>query len=358
MRLKFRLVGSITAAVVLAALAAVAWQRLRPPALPAGFASGNGRMEAVTTDIATRAAGRVAAILVREGDFVDAGQVLARMDTGVVKAQRLEAQAQVRRARLAVQTAEYQVGQREAELKAAQAYVQQRQVERHADATRLTRMRRLARSNAVSAQQLDDAQARYQGARKAVDAALAQQSAAGAALETARSEVIGARAAVAAAEAVVQRIQVDIDDAALRAPVPGRIQYRIAQPGEVLGSGAPVLRMVDLSDVYMTFFLPTAEAGRVAMGAPVHLVLDAAPEYVIPARVTFVADVAQFTPKTVETAKERAKLMFRIRARVDPSLLKRYLRQVKTGLPGMAYVRLDSKAQWPPRLRVRLPEHD
>lgn len=358
MHLKFRLVASIAAAVVLAVLATVAWQRLRPPALPAGFASGNGRMEAVTTDIATRTSGRVVAILVREGDFVHTGQVVARMDTGVLRAQRVEAQAQVRRARLAVQSAEYQVGQREAELNAAEAYVQQRQVEQRADATRLARMRKLAKSNAVSAQQLDDAQARYQGARKAVDAALAQRSAARAALETARSEVTGARAAVAVAQAVVQRIQVDIDDAALRAPVPGRIQYRVAQPGEVLGSGAPVLRMVDLSDVYMTFFLPTAAAGRVAMGAPVHLVLDAAPDYVIPARVSFVADVAQFTPKTVETAKERAKLMFRIRARVDPALLKRYLRQVKTGLPGMAYVRLDPKAQWPPRLQVRLPDHE
>ena len=77
------------------------------------------------------------------------------------------------------------------------------------------------------------------------------------------------------------------------------MQYRVAQPGEVLAAGGRVLNMVDLSDVYMTFFLPTAQAGRVAIGSDVRIVLDAVPQYVIPAKATFVADVAQFTPKTV-----------------------------------------------------------
>lgn len=106
--------------------------------------------------------------------------------------------------------------------------------------------------------------------------------------------------------------------------------------------------MVDLTDVCMTFFLPTEQAGRVALGAEARLALDAAPQYALPARVTFVADVAQFTPRTVETQEERAKLMFRVRAQVDPDLLERYIRQVKTGLPGGAYVQLDPDAEWPP----------
>lgn len=92
------------------------------------------------------------------------------------------------------------------------------------------------------------------------------------------------------------------------------------------------------------------------MGAEVRLVLDAAPQYVIPARVSFVADVAQFTPKTVETAEERQKLMFRIKAQIDPELLKQHIRSVKTGLPGMAYVRLDPQAEWPAHLEVRLTQ--
>jgi len=142
----------------------------------------------------------------------------------------------------------------------------------------------------------------------------------------------------------------------LKAPREGRVQYRVAQPGEVLSAGGKVLNMVDLGDVYMTFFLPTDWAGRVKLGADVRLVLDAAPQYVIPARVTFVADVAQFTPKTVETAEERQKLTFRIKAHIDPELLRKHIRDVKTGLPGVAYVQLDPQAKWPAHLQVRLPE--
>ena len=82
-------------------------------------------------------------------------------------------------------------------------------------------------------------------------------------------------------------------------------------------------------------FLPERQAGRVPLGSEVRLVLDAAPQYVIPARVSYVASVAQFTPKTVETASEREKLMFRVKARLDPELLSKHLQQVKTGVPGI-----------------------
>src|SRR5690606_38776417 len=123
-----------------------------------------------------------------------------------------------------------------------------------------------------------------------------------------------------------------------------------------VAAGGKVLNMIDVSDVYMTFFLPTEAAGRVALGAEVHLVLDAAPQYVIPARATFVADVAQFTPKTVETMEEREKLMFRIKATIDPDLLRKHIRNVKTGLPGMAYVRLDPRVEWPSELQIKLPQ--
>lgn len=355
MKKGIRTAGWIAAAAVAAVAGLLLWQYLRPTGLPAGFASGNGRIEAVEVDVATKLPGRVKTILVDEGDYVHAGQALARMDVATLQAQRQEAQAQLRRAQVAVQTARSQVDQREAEKTAVEALLKQRTVQRAAARKRLARISRLASSHAVSQQRLDDARADYQGARAAEAAARAQVAAAVAALGTARSQVIGAGATVAAAEATVKRIQADIDDSTLRAPLAGRVQYRIAQPGEVLAAGAPVLRLVDLSDVYMTFFLPTGEAGRVALGTPVHLVLDAAPQYVIPARVSFVADVAQFTPKTVETAKERQKLMFRIKARIDPQVLAHHLRQVKTGLPGVAYVRLDPKAAWPPDLQVKQP---
>jgi len=181
-------------------------------------------------------------------------------------------------------------------------------------------------------------------------------AAADSAINAAESEVINAQAATEAVKATIERIQADIDDSTLTAPRDGRVQYRVAQPGEVLGAGGKVLNIVDLGDVYMTFFLPTEQAGRVAMGAEVHLVFDALPQYVVPARATFVADVAQFTPKTVETAEERQKLMFRIKAKIPPELLKKYIRHVKTGVPGVAYVQLDANAPWPANLQVKLPQ--
>jgi HlyD family secretion protein len=121
----------------------------------------------------------------------------------------------------------------------------------------------------------------------------------------------------------------------------------------VVGAGGRVLSLLDLSDVYMTFFLSTAMVGRVALGTEVRLILDTAPKYVIPAQVSFIADVAQFTPKTVETASEREKLMFRVRAQIPIELLKNNITQVKTGLPGMAYIRLDPAAPWPAHLQVK-----
>jgi len=192
-------------------------------------------------------------------------------------------------------------------------------------------------------------------AQAAAQAARAQVRAAAAAIDAARAAQVGAQSAIAAAQATIARIDADITDSELRAPRDGRVQYRVAQPGEVLGAGGKVLNMVDLSDVYMTFFLPEQAAGRVALGQDVRIILDAAPQYVIPAKVSFVASTAQFTPKTVETASERQKLMFRVKAQISPALLQQHLTQVKTGLPGVAWLKLDADAAWPANLEVRVP---
>jgi HlyD family secretion protein len=340
---------------IVGAAAFVGWQTFQIEGLPEGFASGNGRIEAVEVDIATRTPGRIKEILVNEGDFVRAGEILARMDTAVLKAQLREAKAQLQQARIGIETAQSQVTQREAEKAAAQAVVAQRDAERDAAKRRLARTVDLVPQRAVSPQTLDDDRAQFQSANAAVSAAEAQVAAADAALTVAKSQVVSAQSQVEAVRATIQRIEADLDDSALRAPRDGRIQYRIAQAGEVLQAGGRVLNLVDITDVYMTFFLPTAQAGRIALGTEVRLVLDAAPQYVIPAEVSFVADVAQFTPKAVETADERQKLMFRIRARIAPALLREHLQQVKTGLPGMAYVRLDPQVPWPVDLQPRLP---
>jgi HlyD family secretion protein len=342
--------------LVLAAAGLLAARNLRTDGPPAGFASGNGRIEAVEIDVAAKIAGRVKEILVNEGDFVTAGQILARMDTQVLEAQLSEAQANLQRALIGIEIAKSQVVQREAEKTAAEAVVAQRRAELDAARKRLARTEELAARGAAPVQALDDDQARYQSALAAVSAAEAQLAATVAAIGTAKSQVVGAQSDVEAVRATILRIQADIDDSALRAPRDGRVQYRVAEPGEVLAAGGRVLNLVDLGDVYMIFFLPTEAAGRVAMGAEARIILDAAPQYVIPARASFVSDVAQFTPKTVETAEERQKLMFRIKARIDPDLLRKHIRQVKTGLPGVAYVRLDERVDWPANLQIRLPQ--
>ncbi len=339
-----------------AGVAFLAWQYFKPKGLPDTFASGNGRIQATEIDVATKTPGRIKGILVREGDFVRSGQILANMDTDVLRAQRREAEAQLQRALISIETAESRVRQRRAEKGAAMAVVAQRKAELDAARKRFARTQELASKGVVPVQTLDDDRATFESAKAALSAAEAQSAAADAAIGAARSEVVGARSQVEAERATIQRIQSDIDDSELRSPVDGRVQYRVAEPGEVLPAGGRVLNLVDLSDVYMTFFLATEQAGRVGLGTDVRVVLDAAPQYVIPAKVSFVADVAQFTPKTVETAEERQKLMFRVKAKIAPELLRQHLHQVKTGLPGMAYVRLNPQAEWPADLQIRVPQ--
>ena len=337
----------LAAAAVLCAGAYLAWTRLSEPALPAGIASGNGRIEATEINIAALSGGRIAAIGPKEGDFIKQGDVLVQMDTVQLTAQKRQAEAQLRRAEIGGETAEALVAQAEAQARAAQATVDQAQATADAAAARLARSEQLVRANTISQQALDDARTAERQAQAALASAQASHAAALAGVGSAKAQIVDAGAAVEAAKATIDSITASIGDATLTAPREGRVQYRVAQEGEVVAAGARILTIVDLSDVYMTFFLPTAQAGRVQAGAEVRLVMDAAPDVAIPATVSYVADVAQFTPKTVETADEREKLMFRIRARIDPDLLRKYIRYVKTGLPGNAYIRLDPDAEWP-----------
>ena len=347
----------LVAAILVVILAGwVGWSAMRQTGPGARFVSGNGRIEATEIDVATKLGGRVQDILVAEGDFVTAGQILAHMQVQTLEAQRDEARARQSQSITAVASAEAQVVMRVSEQHAGMALVAQRESELEAAQRRLVRSETLSREGASSEQELDDDRARVRSIEAAVTAAKAQVQAEGAAIMAARTQVTGAQATVSAAEATVARIDADINDSALVAPRSGRIQYRVAQQGEVLGAGGKVLNMVDLSDVYMTFFVPESIAGKLAMGGEVHIVLDAAPQYVIPAKVSFVASTAQFTPKTVETASERQKLMFRVKAKIDRDLLQKYLTQVKTGLPGVAWVKLDSEVQWPEELAVKVPK--
>ncbi len=329
----------------------VAWSLLHRDGLGHNIASGNGRIVATEIDIAAKTPGRVREILVDEGDEVKAGQILATIDTDSLVAQREQFQAQAQQAATGVVTAQMEVAQQIAQHAAAIAQLKQREADYTAARRHLARSTTVAREGATPQQEQDDDVARVEGAKAMVDAARAQVTALAATIATARSQVAGARSSVEAAHAAIRRIGADISDAVLRAPRDGRIQYRIAQPGEVVGAGGHVLNMVDLSDVTMTFFLPEIAVGRVGMGDEARLVLDTAPDRVIPASISFVADVAQFTPKTVETKDERELLMFRVRVNIDPERLREHAASVRSGLPGVGYIKYDPALAWPAKLQ-------
>jgi HlyD family secretion protein len=294
------------------------WQRLAAQ-LPAGIALGNGRLEADEIDIDTKYAGRIAEIMADEGDFVKAGQVLARMDTQDLAASLKKSQAQVRQAQRAVDEAEANVAQQQ-----SQALLAQQEYDRAAY---------LVQKGFQTKEVLDQRQQQLDGAN--------------AALSAARLRVIEFQHAFDAATHDVELYSVQIADNTLVAPREGRIQYRVANIGEVLPAGGKAFVMLDTAYVYMDVYLPTEAAGKVRFEADARIVLDAYPKVAIPAKVSFISPQAQFTPKIVETQSERDKLMFRIRVRIDPERLRGRAEIVRSGLPGVAYVLTDQATTWP-----------
>jgi len=320
--------------VVLALLAIAAigggyfyFEALRSDRLLDGIATGHGRLEVEEVHVAVKYGGRVAEVLVDEGDMVDAGDVLAKLDTAELEANLARAEAEIHQAQEAVVGAEARIAQRESELIFAKQ--------------ELKRAATLVKRGHIS--------------QEVAEQRLTQRDTALAALRAAKAELATDKATVRSEEAAAKQIEVQLDDATIRAPRFGRVQYRLAEPGEVLANGGRVITLLDLTDVAMTIFLPTSEVGRVAYGAEARIQLDAAPEYRIPASVSFVAANAQFTPKEIETRNEREKLMFRVKVKIDPDLLLQYIDLVKTGLPGEAFVSLRSEVEWPERLAINLP---
>lgn len=322
----------------IAALAAIAcggwygWQTLQPDSfsdmLPDSVSYGNGRIEATEYDIATKLPGRVIDVFAHEGDTVEAGQSLAIIDTDDLKAQLREANAGLREANLSREYALAIVDQHQGELTFAKG--------------ELHRALQLKKSGNIPQDKVDQQRTIL--------------SSATAALKAANVNVVLSEAGIEAAQARIQRLQSNIDDSTLKTPIDGRVLYRLTEPGEVLGSGGKVLTVLDLTDVYMSIYLPTSEAGKVKIGSEARIILDAIPQYTLPAKVTFVSAQAQFTPKSVETRNERDKLMFRVKIKLDSSLLKNHSEHVKTGVPGLAYVLLAPQTEWPEQLQVRVPE--
>ena len=316
----------IFAIIIIAVVLALWWFNFRTKPLE-GFAMGNGRLEATEVDIATKFHGRVKEILFNEGDNVKLGQVVAQMNTATLEAQLAEAQANVISAEKQHNNAVAVVAQRKSECDLARK--------------NLTRANQLFEKGIISSQELDKQTATYDVSESRCDAA--------------EANVANAEAAIEAAIAQTERLKSDINDSILKSPISGRVQYKLAEPGEVLPAGGKIMTIINLSDVYMTVFLASKDAGRIAIGAPSRIIFDAAPEYAIPAEVYYISSKAQFTPKEVETLNERQKLVFRIKVRIDDDILREYEPLVKIGVPGVAYIRLDPDVPWPEFLN-NLPE--
>lgn len=324
-----------------------AWRHLNKPAVVESFASGNGRIEATEVNISTKQPGRLKEILVQEGDDVQVGQVLARMDTATLDAGLRQAEAQIRQAKHSQTIALTGVAQRQNEVSAAKALLDQRESQLVLAEKEIQRTQQLVDKGFVSPQKLDIDRNNWQSATAAVSAAKSQLLEAQSAVDAAKAGVMEAQSSADVATAGVEKIKEDIRDATLISPIDGRVLYRMVEPREVLGAGGNILTLLDITDVYMTIFLPTSQAGRVSIGADARIVLDVRPDVSIPAKVTFVSPEAQFTPKSVETRTEREKLMFRVKVKIPQDLLRTYAKQVKTGLPGVAFVQLVPDAPWP-----------
>ena len=305
------------------------WLSQQAEPLPDGIVFGNGRVEAVQVDIATKYAGRIKEILVSEGDLVEQGQVLAKMDTDELEASLAQAQARIAEAEESVHQSEALLVERESEFQ-------------------------------LASQQFDRATQLYEKkvtTRDEYDQQKSRRDVAKAAIEAARANVNTMRRSVDAAKAGTKQIEVQISDAVLTSPVQGRVLYQLAENGEVLSGGGKVLTLLDLSDIYMEIFLPSRDVARIAIGAEARIVLDVAPGYAGAAKVSFVSPEAQFTPKQVETADERDKLMFRVKVQVPEEAVRRHIDKIKTGIRGGAYVRLDDSVLWPAKLERRFPDN-
>jgi HlyD family secretion protein len=249
--------------------------------------------------------------------------VVVLLDTVTLDAQLAEAEARVVAAREQLAVVNAAIAKRKAEIALAEIEVE--------------RVNRMLKENASSQREYDVRKMTVATTKSALAEEVAR-------LDAAKQQVV-------VAQANVQTVQTRIKDATLVSPVLGRVLYRLAEPGEVLGAGGKALTIVNLEDVYMEIFLPSEQAGALKIGSEGRIVLDTQPDRSAVGFVTFVSPEAQFTPKEVETRSERDKLMFRVKLQVPKELVGQYIESIKTGVRGMGYVKYTDTAAWPAKLQ-------
>ena len=332
--------------VVGGALAYKYWKS-KQSALPAGIASGNGRIEAKLVDATAKEALRVKQVLVDEGDLVRPGQVVVLLDTTTIEAELAKDEAAVAAARQHFNAAKAAIASANADIASANAAVGQQQSEIRLAQTEADRQRRMLAENATSKALYDARQTSVETTKATLASTEAKADAAQARAGTAQAQADAAQQEIRVALAEVQRTKSRINDATLVSPVTGRVLYRLVEPGEVLGPGGKALTIVNLDDVYMEIFLPSDQAAALKTGAEARITVDFEPKAAAAAYVSFVSPQAQFTPKQVETKSEREKLMFRVKIQIPPELVSHYIERIKTGVRGVGYVKVNADARWP-----------
>lgn len=274
----------------------------------------SGHIEATDIRLAATVGGRLLEAPFEEGSVVEAGDVVARLET-------IDAEHRLAQARANAETADAQLrlllaGSRVEDLRRAEDQLAQAQAELDAARRDLDRLAGLAERGTATEKSRDDAATRREVAEKAVAAARSQVDKLVAGPR--RQEIEGARAQRAAAEAAVAAAEQKIVDATVLAPSDGVLTTRVAEPGEVLSPGAAIAVLTDLSRPWLTVWIDEPNLSRVTLGQTVRVNVDGSDQD-FEGTVSFISPVAEFTPKNVQTPDERAKLVFRVKVQLDHS---------------------------------------
>ena len=318
MRIKNRLGAAVSAAGLAVACTA-------PP--PSNTLTASGNVEATEVQIAPEVGGRVVELRVAEGDRVKAGDVIARLDTadtelqiGRARAERAAAAAQLRLLEAGARTED--VRQAEAQVAAVTSEIAAIDVEIGNAQTDLERFESLLRANAGSQKQRDDAKARVDLALERKRNAEERVRVSRASLDRVRAgarqeELDNARARVATVDAQLAVLDKSLRDAQVVAPVGGIVTQKIVDAGELVPARAPLVVVTDLDHAWANLFVPEPVVPRIALGQPATIRTDAGTT--VPGKVTFVSPRAEFTPRNVQTADERSKLVYRVKVTADNS---------------------------------------
>lgn len=355
----------LVAVLVLAVISGFAIYRLvlqnRP--LPVGLLQTNGRIEGDHQLLASKASGRINRLLVKEGDEVRAGQVLARLDDAQVRARRDQAQQAITVLDHQINAAESSLAEQrkevpiniavaQAALQSAQHTLDKARAAETQASLDVRRYRQLVVQGFISRQRTEQADLAVTSARNDRLAAqqavvqaqqqLAQARLGWSKLQARADEIAAQKASRDQARAVLREAQSAVDDLVIRAPANGTVVTRIRDIGEVVTAGEPVFDLVNLDRLYLQAYIPEAQIGKLRLHLPARIYTDAFPDQPFDAEVGQIASRAEFTPKEVQTPDERVKLVYAVKL----YLVQNPQHRLTPGMPADAMVRWKDGVPW------------